>query len=207
MSTDLPAWLPDTVGIVLAGGRSRRFGTDKLRHELGGRPLLHHPIEALATVADRLVVVVPPGDEPQLPESLAGRISVAHDPEAHGGPLLGVATGLRVAAQLSGHSALVVGGDMPSLVPAVLRRLVVALGDGRLAVTLEVPGRVQPLPLALEVTLARVAAERLLATGERSLRSLVAELGAATVPAPVWLALDPGAATIVDIDRPTDLPA
>ncbi len=38
-------------GIVLAGGRSRRFGADKLTTDVGGRPLLHHAITALAAVS------------------------------------------------------------------------------------------------------------------------------------------------------------
>ena len=45
-------------GIVLAGGRSRRFGSDKLASDVGGRPLVEHAIDALATVADEVVVVI-----------------------------------------------------------------------------------------------------------------------------------------------------
>ena len=48
-------------GIVLAGGRSTRFGGDKLAAEIGGRPLLHLAIEAVAGVVDEVVVVVAPG--------------------------------------------------------------------------------------------------------------------------------------------------
>jgi molybdopterin-guanine dinucleotide biosynthesis protein A len=73
------------------------------------------------------------------------------------------------------------------------------------AVTLEVPGRVQPLPMALDVSAARAAAATVLDRGGRSLRDLLRELDAISIPAPVWLALDPAGATIVDIDRPSDL--
>ena len=71
--------------------------------------------------------------------------------------------------------------------------------------TLEVPGRVQPLPMALDVIAARAAAAAVLERGGRSLRDLLGELGATSIPAPVWRALDPAGATIVDIDRPADL--
>jgi len=202
--TDLAAPLDDVTGIVLAGGRSSRFGADKLTAELDGRPLLHHAVEALAAVVDPLVVVAAPGVDPALPASLAARIRVVHDPasESFGGPLVGLAAAL---AAVETPTVLVVAGDMPRMVPVVLRRLATAAGPARPAVHLEVPGRVQPLPLALDVDAARRAVPAVLERGDRALRGLLRELGATAIPAPVWLALDPGAATIVDIDRPADL--
>jgi len=192
----------DVTGIVLAGGRSKRFGSDKLTVELDGRPLLHVAIAMVAAVAGRLVVVVAPGAEPVLPEGLASRIDVVHDPEAFGGPLVGLAAALGIVGT---PTVLVAGGDMPRMVPAVLRRLASTAGPERAAVTLEVPGRLQPLPMALDVIAARAAAAAVLERGGRSLRDLLRELGAISIPAPAWLALDPSGATIVDIDRPSDL--
>lgn len=48
--------------VVAAGASSRMGGTDKLAHEIGGRPLLAWTIDALAAVdsVDRIVVVVAP---------------------------------------------------------------------------------------------------------------------------------------------------
>lgn len=94
---------------------------------------------------------------------------------------------------------------MPRLVPAVLRLLAIAAGPRHPAVVLEVPGAVQPLPLAIEVPAARAAADLVLARGGRSLRDLIEALGAMSVPATDWLALDPASATVSDIDRPSDL--
>jgi len=200
--SDALAPLDDVTAIVLAGGRSTRFGRDKLVATVHGRPLLHHAIEAVAAVADQVLVVAAPAAEPPLPAALAARIRVVHDPEAFGGPLVALAAAL---AAVETRVALVVGGDMPSLARPVLRRLAATVGPGRLAIGLEVPGRVQPLPMALDVGEARRALAAVLERGERSLRALLAELGAISIPAPVWLALDPAAATIADIDRPTDL--
>ena len=201
-----PLRLADVIGIVLAGGRSARFGSDKLAEELDGRPLLHHAIEAVLAVAREVVVVAAPDGEPAMP-AWAGarqRVRIVHDSEAFGGPLAGLAVAL---SSVPASTALVAGGDMPRLVPAVLHRLAVTASPARPAVVLEVPGRVQPLPMALDVAAARTAAAAVLERGGRSLRELLRELGATTLPAPVWLALDPAGATIVDIDRPTDLPS
>ena len=200
MSVDLR--LDDTTGIVLAGGRSSRFGSDKLAAEFEGRPLLDHALAAMSAVAARIVVVVAPGAEPAIPGSLPGRVRVIHDPKRFGGPLVGLATALD---DVETPHAVVVGGDMPRLVPAVLHRLAVTVGPRHAAVTLEVPGRIQPLPMALDVAAARAAATIVRARGGRSLRELLAELGAISIPAPVWRALDPGGNTVTDIDRPADL--
>ena len=197
-----PPPLDDVIGIVLAGGRSARFGADKLAVEVDGRPLLHHAIEAVAAVARSVIVVASPDVDPALPAELGARVRVVHDPEAFGGPLVGLAAAL---AEADAPIALVVGGDMPRMVPLVLRRLVATVGPGRPAVSLEIPGRIHPLPMALDVVAARSAAATVLERGGRALRELLAELGAISIPAPVWLALDPGGATIVDVDRPEDL--
>jgi selenocysteine-specific elongation factor len=194
--------LNDVTGVVLAGGRSSRFGSDKLAIDLDGRPLLHRAIEAVAAVTEHLIVVAAPGVDPPIPGDLGGRIHVVHDPEPFGGPLVGIVAALAAADT---PMALVAGGDMPRMIPAVLRRLAVAIGPGRSAVTLEVPGRLQPFPMALDTRLALAAGRAVLERGGRSLHELLRELGAASVPAPVWLALDPLGATIADIDRPSDL--
>ncbi len=193
--------LDHVTGIVLAGGRSSRFGSDKLAAELDGRPLLHHALTAVAMVAAQIVVVVAPDAEPAIPQSLEARVRVVHDPEPFGGPLVGLVAAL---AYVDSPIAIVVGGDMPNLVPAVLHRLVTALGPAQAAL-LEVPGRVQPLPAALDVPAARAAGSEVVARGGRSLRDLLGRLDPVVLPAPVWLALDPAAATIADIDRPSDL--
>jgi molybdopterin-guanine dinucleotide biosynthesis protein A len=200
--TSPPPALDDVTGIVLAGGRSARFGSDKLALEIDGRPLLHLAIEAVGAVTSRLIVVAAPGAEPPIPGDLGARVRILHDPEPFGGPLVGLAAAL---AAVDTPLVLVAGGDMPRLVPLVLRRLAGTVGPGRPAVSLEVPGRIQPLPMALDAGVARQAAAAVLDRGGRSLRDLLRELGAISIPAPVWLALDPAGATIVDIDRPSDL--
>ncbi len=194
--------LDDVTGIILAGGRSLRFGADKLAAELDGRPLLHHALAAVAAVAGRLIVVVAPDRDPALPGDLDGRLRVVRDPEPFGGPLVGLVAAL---AAVETDVALVAGGDMPRMAPAVLRRLASTVGPDRRAVVLEVPGRFQPLPMALDVRTARAAAVAVRRRDARSLGDLLDELGVVSIPAPVWLALDPAGATIMDIDRKADL--
>jgi molybdopterin-guanine dinucleotide biosynthesis protein A len=194
-----------TAAIVLAGGRSRRFGTDKLQAWLpDGRTVLAHAVARAASVADELVVVIAPGaDRPSgLPESVV----LVHDPTPDEGPLAGLATGLET---VSGEIVLVVGGDMPALEASVLRLLIAAVEKGPKVdgARLEVDGstRASVLPCALRRKAARRACGEALAAGDRRLRGALQRLATTVVPAAEWRTLDPSGRTLLDIDRPADL--
>jgi molybdopterin-guanine dinucleotide biosynthesis protein A len=193
------------LGIVLAGGASSRFGRDKVTAELDGRPLVHHALERLAQVADRIVLVLAPGVRvPRLPPALVDRIDIAHDAAAHQGPLAGLAAALDAALDAP-STALVVGADMPRLHPEVLALLASTLTEypsaGAVILESDPPAT---LPMAIDVDLARLAANALLAEDRRSLHGLLDALHAVVIPAATWRALDPDAQTLDDIDLPSD---
>ena len=186
--------------IVLAGGRSSRFGRDKLSEPIDGRVLLDHAIAAVQAVATDVVVVTSPGAEPAVPDG----VRIAHDPAAFEGPLVGVAAGL-AALDPGVQRVMVVAGDMPTLVPAVLERLLGEIGSGHAAAVLGMGGDPQPLPLALDRRRGEVAARELVDRGERRLGALPQALAAHVMPEASWRRDDAGAATLHDIDTPGDL--
>jgi molybdopterin-guanine dinucleotide biosynthesis protein A len=73
-----------TLGAVLAGGRSSRFGSDKALAMLDGRSLLDHALAALRPHCDAVIVV--------------GRGEIADWPRPNMGPLGGIAGALIHAA-------------------------------------------------------------------------------------------------------------
>jgi molybdenum cofactor guanylyltransferase len=204
--TDRPAGVrPRLAAIVLAGGRSIRFGPDKLAAPFRGRPLLWHALRAVAGLADESILVLAHDARlPDLPPADPDP-SVVRDPLPDEGPLVGLLTGLR---STSAEVAVVIGGDMPLVRADVLRLLVdrVTSGEHVAAVLLDA-GRRRPLPAALRVGPARTTAGRLVDAGERSLRSLAAALDAAAVEEAAWRALDPDGSSLRDVDTPEDLSA
>jgi molybdopterin-guanine dinucleotide biosynthesis protein A len=199
--------LPAATAIVLAGGRSSRFGRDKLVERLDGVTLLEHAVRAAMEVAGDVVVLIPPvGDEPRFGGRSAapGRLRIVRDPEPYGGPLVALLAGLERAGE---SYALVVGGDMPRLAPAVLRLLLRTLdADGDIdATALVLRGRRHPLPVGLRVGSATPVARRVLADGERSLNALLTRLRTRELAEVAWRPLDPTGETLVDVDRPGDL--
>ena len=169
---------PDgAVAVVLAGGASRRYGSDKLIADVAGAPLLERAVAGLA--ADRRVIIVGP-DRP------VGR-AVEFVPDDHpgGGPAAAMITGLRAALATPAELITVLPGDAPGAgiaAEALLARLDQdPAATGVLAVDSD--GQEQPLQFALR----RPAAERLIdAAGpdggaDASARRLVLPLGLARV--------------------------
>ena len=102
-------------GIVMAGGKSRRFGRDKALVPLRGQPLLLRVGEQLATVCQEVIVVGPPERKLVLPNAC-----VVQDIFPNAGPLAGLHAALKRAQHLW---SMVVACDMPFLNPALLRYL------------------------------------------------------------------------------------
>jgi len=207
---------PLVSAIVLAGGRSSRFGSDKLAAELDGRPLLHHAIEAVAEIADEVVVVGSFHGEPDLPTTCRVPMRVVRDIRPDGGPLVGVIAGLEAARF---PIASVVGGDMPLLVPSVLEALVDRFaaeaaggepnqrGPTRLtaAAGLLEDGRIRPLPCALRREPALAKALAAFGAGTSRLRALLDALEVTGIPEAEWRILDPDAHSLFDVDSLDDL--
>ena len=187
---------------MLAGGRSTRFGRDKLAVDVGGRPLLHYPILRLLEVCDRVVVVIgAEGEEPTLLTDAPA--TIARDTIADEGPLRGLAAGLQGA---DAPLAVVVGGDMPDLQPAGLRQMLRAARETMaVAVVLSDGGQARPLPLIVATERAIAATTTLLDRGGRSLLELLDAVSTVVVDEPTWTALDPERRSLIDVDEPVDL--
>ena len=191
---------PERVGaIVLAGGRSSRFGRDKLAEPVGGRSMLDRAVDAVGVVATDIVVVRAPG----MSGSLSPEVTIAHDARAFEGPLAGLAAGL-AALDPSVRRAIVVGGDMPSLVPRVLDRMIEELASTDVVV-LGTDDGPRPLPMAIHPVVVRPVIDRLLAGGERRLRALLTEVRVVALDQASWRHDDPDGASLRDVDVPEDL--
>jgi molybdopterin-guanine dinucleotide biosynthesis protein A len=188
--------------VVLAGGRSSRFGGQKLVAQLEGRSLLEHVFSIVRGLADEVIVALPPAAEGGVADPVGVR--VVRDPEPFGGPLVGLLAALKAA---TAAVAIVVAGDMPRLHPLVLQAMITAIeADGGVDVVVLADSRhEQPLPLAVRVLPGGAAAKAALDAGDRSVRAFVQRLNVRVLTEAEWRPLDPDGATLLDVDRPADL--
>jgi molybdopterin-guanine dinucleotide biosynthesis protein A len=116
-----------TTGIILAGGKSSRMGTNKALLDLNGRKVIEGIGETLANITDEMIVVTNTFEEfefLQLP-------MVADNWKGGMGPLAGIEAGL--AASKTEHN-LIVACDMPFISVELGRFLLSCLHESQAAV-------------------------------------------------------------------------
>lgn len=134
-------------GIILAGGRSERFGRPKALVTLEGRSLVERAVENLSACVDHVAVSVGPAsrrvvlpDTPTLAE-----IPLLEDRRLDAGPL----AGLEAAAEWCAFSPLfVLAVDLPAVDQQTIRQLLDDPGSEAcdlVCARAEVTGRLQPL--------------------------------------------------------------
>ena len=183
----------DVTGLILAGGASRRFGSDKARFEVEGRALIARVADALAEVVPGpLLVSVADVAARPLPEDPAARYIADRHPGA--GPLAGLHAGLHAAPT---PWLLAVACDLPALTPEVLRSILQARAPATDAVVARTPdGRLHPLCAAYHRRTLPTG-EAHLAAGRRALHDLLGALRTHEVPLP--------AAPLRNVNERTDL--
>ncbi len=135
---------PLTVGLVLAGGQSRRFGDEKAAARLHGQPLLLWAASALRAHCPEIAVSAPPGSQAEALARSHGMAVLADAPGDADGPLAGIRSGLIWAAQRGACALATVPCDGPFLPADLCPKLQAARGSALVA-TARTPDGLQPL--------------------------------------------------------------
>lgn len=166
-------------GLVLAGGRSVRFGGEKAVAELDGKPLLVWAVERLQSVCDNVAVNVRPATEAEAVATARGLPTLLDEPGDASGPLAGVKVGLIWADEIGASMLAVSPCDAPLLPDDLYRRLLEqAQGGAALAETSD--GR-QPLCALWPVTALAAVREALAGGAHPPTWQVLERLGARKV--------------------------
>jgi molybdopterin-guanine dinucleotide biosynthesis protein A len=116
----------DVAGVILAGGKSHRYGKNKALVAVEGVPLIERVADVLGSVFHRVVLITNSPDEythldlPMFEDMVKGL-----------GPLGGILTGLSVITEEAGF---LVACDMPFLNPALIRYIIRIRGPSHVVV-------------------------------------------------------------------------
>ena len=186
-------------GLILAGGKSTRFGGEKAVAPFLGRPLIAHVRDAL-TAACAVVAVSARDDSGAAGWAAVNGLDVLPDPPgAPDGPLSGLREGLRWARRRGTVLLATAPCDTPRLPGDLIPRLAAALPPGAGGVAAETADGLQPLVALWRVLPVLEALERLMQGGAHPpVRDLLAAVGGPR------LRFEP-AYLFANVNRPEDL--
>lgn len=187
--------IADCTAIIMAGGDSRRMGTDKASLLFDGQTLLQSVMATMQQLFPKVIVSVrAPRAGIDLPQVC--------DEQPEGGPLAGLVASL---GQITTPWAFMVACDMPFVVPEVVE----LLAEYRLQYQAVVPvvhGHPQPLAAFYAAScLAPLRAS--LAAQQKSLRGVLKQLDVRYVDEAEMLEADPQLRSFFDLDTPQDVAA
>lgn len=147
-------------GIILAGGKSSRMGTDKGFLKLNGKLFIEHIIEVLNPFVSEIIIV---SNDLNYDNFKAKRVN---DLIEDAGPLAGIYSGLSASKT---EKNLVLSCDIPLINTEILNLLVAQIDDASEIIQIESNGKTMPL-IALYNKDCEIVFNSLLMQGERRLR-------------------------------------
>lgn len=182
------------LGAVLAGGAGRRFGGPKAGVKVGGVPMVRRALDVLKpSCLDVVVVSSRPAPDAGVP--------VVPDVTAGAGPLGGLEAALLEAERRGMDGVLLLACDLPLMSRDVVG-WVARTAEGHTAVAPERSGGgVEPLCAAYALECLEAVRARL-ASDDRSLHRLFADIGGTILPSPTETGDTPGA--FFNVNTPED---
>ncbi len=182
-------------GVVLAGGKSRRMGTNKALLRLGNKSVIEHVVTRIADFVEDIYII---GNDADAYAFLG--VPTISDRETGMGPLMGLYTGI-----ISSKTpwVLAVACDTPFLEPRLIETILARPRDAVIIAT-EISAQAQPLPALYEARCGELA-KALLSSGRRALRDLLASAELSIIPEAEVRLVDPELRSFLDLDTVEDL--
>jgi len=189
--------MTELVGILLAAGSARRFGSHKLLAELpDGEPVGLRAARNLIQVLPVSLAVIRPGDQVLAERLAATGIALIKNPHAATGIAASIRVGVSAGSEADGW--LIALADMPWIRPATIRAVADALRAGAAMAAPTCGGR-RGHPVGFS---ARRRSQLLSLSGDRGARRLLEDAGP-----DLRLVETADTGILRDIDTPADLAA
>jgi len=190
--------------IILAGGASKRFGSEKGLVELAGKPLVLHVLEKISGIVDeKLVVVSSETQRTRFINAIGKSARIVVDKLEVRSPLVGAQTGFESAR---GEYSLLLPCDTPFLSSQIAAFLLDVCLKKAAAIPRWPNRDIEPLQAAYHTKSASKAAKKALNEGKLNLRSMIEKMrGVRYISTLILKELDPRLQTFFNINTPNDL--
>jgi len=191
-------------GIVLSGGLSRRFGTDKALVDLEGKPLIQYVLDVVTPLVDETIIVVKTQEQGiRIREACKGSFILVFDESEVSSPLVGALTGMRTAR---GEVSLLLACDTPFLSSGVLSFLLHTGPSYDAVIPMWPNGNMEPLQAVYNTGKTReVAAEAIEAKELRVYDAIKRLHKVLYISMEVLRQLDPSLGTFENVNTSSDL--
>lgn len=187
--------LQEVTGVILAGGKSTRYGSNKAFACIDGVPLIERVIQVMGAVFENMLLIT------NTPEEYAHLgLPMKGDLIKGLGPMGGVYTGLK---SISGESGFFVACDMPYLNATLIRRILEMRGVSD-AVVPRLGAMVEPLH-ALYTKGCIGAIEELIRAGNHQILRFFARVRVQYVDEELLRTYDGDLRFLANVNRPRDL--
>jgi molybdenum cofactor guanylyltransferase len=191
--------------IILAGGFSKGFTSDKGFLELGGKPLLNHVIDSIEGLVEEVIVVTSTQEQADSYSKLISneKVRFAVDVCESNGPLVGALTGFEAA---NGEYSALLRFDSPFISTEVLSLLFDCSIGKAAAIPRWTDQEIEPLHAVYNTKQALQATKETLAEDGSDMQTMVENLGGVRyISTMVIEQLDPDFKIFFYINTPLDL--
>ncbi len=180
----------DITGIILAGGKSSRMGTNKALMQYRGLPFIQHIINTMKPLVDQILIVGKPEEYTDL------KLRCVDDIFPESGPVGGIHAGLENSKS---PYNLVLSCDIPLITEQILMELIENINENNDVVLIESNGQAHPL-IAIYQKHCKDLFDDLLIRGENRLLSALDQLRVKTI-----CLSDPNELYVTNINHPSTL--
>ncbi|OUJ18738.1 Molybdopterin-guanine dinucleotide biosynthesis protein A MobA [Methanonatronarchaeum thermophilum] len=189
--------------IILAGGNSTRFGSDKALYELNGKIMIRHVAQKLTETSDKIIAVAKDEAQGEIIMAKVPEIDeITYDPIKNYGPVAGIFAGLKT---INKGKAIVSGCDMPYIKPELTNYLYNKTENYDAAVIKNKKGYIEFLPTAIKIKPGRKATKHALKQGDRRILNILNRLKVNYIPINKIEKIDPELKTFQDINKIKDI--
>ena len=185
----------DVTGVILAGGKSSRYGTNKALAKINGIPLIEKVIRVMGSLFQDLVLITNTPDEYAYLE-----LPMYEDIIKGLGPIGGIYTALQ---SIENDAGFFVACDMPFLNPDLIRHMVKIRGGFDVVIP-EIDGKLEPLH-ALYAGRCIAAVKRLVDLHQYQIFRFFSEVSVRHVKENEIRRFDPEFKSFFNINRPEEL--